>query len=917
MASLLGPFNFGNQKQSYFHAKITIHELNNVPMVEGSFKAKWRVEHVHHLSSAVATGSQLASNALSGAHHGHDPGRSQDVNQKAVRHKQSSSTLASQATLSDPDGSAVDGSSSTGSYSAAQSQLHATGDDDASVEKGSNQRKTSARFRFLSGFRDTFHSGQSSSRSSTPTKVDSGNGEAQSQNSREQQASLWSSQASLKSSSSIATRDEQINDKSLEMDRSSSQGYQESDGLDHMAENDFAPHHTPGKSARASTSLSKDSRFTVPTSSHTHHGAPEPRGETASKSVKDHRVRWERSLDVGVRIPVEKQRLSDTPQNTGPPSTPTGIEHTNGQGSSRSSSSNLRKSVSSRELGGRAQDGERKGGEPRETSNGLGVLGQSELRISVKADVPTGTESHHTHTTIRMGHIGINLAEFAPLPHHSHNHVHSHHHASQGDKSTQHRPSPLNPTGTHHEGTHHHHNHHPHSLTRVETRRYLLQHGTTNATIKVTVEMTHIGGTRDYNVPPNKAGLTVAASGRTSDKSPPDSNVGSESGSVDEGEEGIGMHSDLGKKNSSLDTSRSIPNRHHHGIARKQRIPSSNLTTALSHKDTARAVKEADGGGRLAFSFAAGAHHDHAPEHLVDLLFDPKTKQEHLSALMSIHSYKQGNAPNKGPATQSSQPREDSDPPQCMPSRKKLSGSDTLLPGIDLSQGLEKKSAGKNHLPSARTSAIRWKDHVRHPRHAANRDITPAQLSADQSPTDRTITASPPPMSSDFEQGSNTNRDSESEVHPKHKTSSHDSQPPGTPPDVAHPMGICGPGHHDHTPHAPPALECATPYHVTVSPPQNILSEGRPLDAQFALSKQPSRRTLGMSKEAALHAGYRGAGWGTLPLSPSRSSSSVENGENYDISANTSPVSSGLFFRSLSPILPERQASPTIPKGPA
>uniref|UniRef100_V5E486 C2 NT-type domain-containing protein n=1 Tax=Kalmanozyma brasiliensis (strain GHG001) TaxID=1365824 RepID=V5E486_KALBG len=68
--SLLSPFNFG-QKHSYFHVQLTIHELDNVPLVTGLFACKWKIKGSHSLASlqhsAAAAVHQGTSRIVSGA----------------------------------------------------------------------------------------------------------------------------------------------------------------------------------------------------------------------------------------------------------------------------------------------------------------------------------------------------------------------------------------------------------------------------------------------------------------------------------------------------------------------------------------------------------------------------------------------------------------------------------------------------------------------------------------------------------------------------------------------------------------------------------------------------------------------------------------------------------------------------------
>lgn len=50
-------FSFGSSKHSTFHARITIHELDNIPLLEGSFHVKWKVGNSQHLPSSLIAGA--------------------------------------------------------------------------------------------------------------------------------------------------------------------------------------------------------------------------------------------------------------------------------------------------------------------------------------------------------------------------------------------------------------------------------------------------------------------------------------------------------------------------------------------------------------------------------------------------------------------------------------------------------------------------------------------------------------------------------------------------------------------------------------------------------------------------------------------------------------------------------------------
>lgn len=136
MSSLLSPFNFG-QKHAYFHARITIHELANVPLIDGSFKTRWRVKNSHSLQSLPA--SQGEDTATAGSEEGGVGGSGEQ--RKTLQHKKSfASSIASQ-----------DISSST-TKDSPRSDHYSTND------KGQSQRERKTSHRFLSGFKDVLNS---------------------------------------------------------------------------------------------------------------------------------------------------------------------------------------------------------------------------------------------------------------------------------------------------------------------------------------------------------------------------------------------------------------------------------------------------------------------------------------------------------------------------------------------------------------------------------------------------------------------------------------------------------------------------------------------------------------------------------------------------------------------------------------
>lgn len=94
-------FSFGSSKHSTFHARVTIHELDNVPLLQGAFQVKWKVGNAHSLPAGVrlAFTSQKETTAREGSgekgkgkegehhahHHHHHGGTSSHASPKHQR----------------------------------------------------------------------------------------------------------------------------------------------------------------------------------------------------------------------------------------------------------------------------------------------------------------------------------------------------------------------------------------------------------------------------------------------------------------------------------------------------------------------------------------------------------------------------------------------------------------------------------------------------------------------------------------------------------------------------------------------------------------------------------------------------------------------------------------------------------------
>ena len=67
MDSLLSSLNFG-QRHAYFAVEITLHDLKDVPLLTGSFQARWKLRNAHNMlhipSSASAIGHLPTTSAL-------------------------------------------------------------------------------------------------------------------------------------------------------------------------------------------------------------------------------------------------------------------------------------------------------------------------------------------------------------------------------------------------------------------------------------------------------------------------------------------------------------------------------------------------------------------------------------------------------------------------------------------------------------------------------------------------------------------------------------------------------------------------------------------------------------------------------------------------------------------------------------
>jgi hypothetical protein len=524
------------------------------------------------------------------------------------------------------------------------------GDRRHKTEEKDTQRKSSNRF--LSGFKDALHKG---------TRRPSSSNEAKSRDSLDK------------------------NERDVVGHKDHARHHQHSKEESYDSITQRRPKRTSSFNDAASAKMSSLSSRTIEDEkSQTHPSSMlhlEPRGETDNKGLKDHTVKWERTIDVGVRIPVVKNRVTDKGSNSAQMATASGAlspsSNSAAGGNSNESSSNnapgTRNSMSSgisdhrhRSLADSTKSGDgdsksdkldkdvKEKDKDRDMADSWGMLSNTDFKVTIRGEISTErnrTKDSDSHVT--MGYVSINLAELAPYPESSnHQHHHNHHH--------------------HHHGIHLHHHHGQPSLSRVDTRRYLLVDSRNNATLKVTIEMTHIGGTREYSVPAARTGLVVSGAAaliHTLASKGSDSGTHSEASHSTEGHNehprpGMGDHKYSGHPNDSMSsfTADPISNWPSDSVAKHGRIPSSNLKTELSHQDAARAVKEA-GGQRMGFSFGAGAHHERPPEDVIDSLFSISPSK----TLSSKRSEKFKASLSSSPAKKESKAEKEKDSPEEQP----------------------------------------------------------------------------------------------------------------------------------------------------------------------------------------------------------------------------------------------------------
>lgn len=643
MSSLLSPFNFG-QKHAYFHVKITIHELVNVPLVTGHFKARWRVKNIHGLQNIPGTMSHSSHTANEDSHH------HQHSHHHHNHHEKDASTGS--ASVDDSGRSLNHRKSFNSIASHERSNLSSKDDLREGNEHGHRERKTSNRF--LAGFKEAFNA--KGRRSTSTHKKDEhhhhvvsplAGGDGSNDSGRGQYSTSRDDLETSKEGAQAHMPRRRGSVKSIAAESDSSHprtSFHSSKGLNEK--------DTVGSATANQTALMMQA---------------EPKGETSNEKIREHTIKWERKVEVGIRIPVEKQKLNDKTNSSTPAATASGaltpsghfnegsgalpsssstISNRSGQSTNKDGSTlGLRGQPSHRSLADRSdadsridRDAKEKDRD-RELADAWGMLGSAELKITIRGDIPTDTSgsTNANDSHVSIGHVTLNLAEFAPFPESS---AHQHHHHHQHHPAHTHHSSHAQHSQSHH---HHHLHHHHIVLSRSETRRYLLSDSRTNATLKLTIEMTHMGGSREYAVPAVRRGLIASgissfvngseeSHNKHNRKGTNGSSTNSDSnhGSIEGHGRDDGRHLEGGRRSQAQSNNASVASIVHNpisswpdsSVAKHSRIPASNLSTELSHQDAARAVREA-GGHRMGFSFGAGAHHEKPPEEVIESLFNP------------------------------------------------------------------------------------------------------------------------------------------------------------------------------------------------------------------------------------------------------------------------------------------------------
>ncbi|EST05006.2 hypothetical protein PSEUBRA_005812 [Kalmanozyma brasiliensis GHG001] len=453
--SLLSPFNFG-QKHSYFHVQLTIHELDNVPLVTGLFACKWKIKGSHSLASlqhsAAAAVHQGTSRIVSGAARKPPSISSAKEANKDVKATDHESGASGSLSNGQPHGKAHNQRQPSTSSSA----------DAASIPSRTSESSNRPATNKSTLLNNLLHPLQTQHNDSS--KIDD--------------------QSESQSSTNPAHSSDPANKGSTHVSTASNADASEADTSSPTSRRDST---TSRKTTNSRPKSLKDigRHKSSESHNHTHDVDPllffsqEPKGETHFVKVADHKVEWERDVQVGMRIGIGKPRTSG-PNDSSP-------------NSSRRDSPAVSAKSSTKDLRSRANRDQHL----EDMSTAWGRLINSELKLTIRQEMPANAKST-THPSV-LGHVILDLAEFAPeapIPsssgrrrhhhhHHHHHQQHHRHHAAGGEHSYRDR------------------------TCRTETRKFLLNGSKTNATVKLTVSMTFLGGEREYYVPPISNGLMV------------------------------------------------------------------------------------------------------------------------------------------------------------------------------------------------------------------------------------------------------------------------------------------------------------------------------------------------------------------------------------------------------------------------
>lgn len=450
MDSLLSSLNFG-QRHAYFAVEITLHDLKDVPLLTGSFQARWKLRNAHNTlhipSSASAIGHLPTTSALARMVRG--PGA--DANDSSDDDEEEDEDPLQESAKAQEEADNSLSSRDFGSHTAPSinSSIGESDGSSSSPATTTTASPSSSSKGFLSTIFNRRHRKDSDQ---VQPQRDQSEMRRSASSSRTSLASTSAGGPSLRKKPSVASR------------RSNEQGE---------------------RSSRSISLSGKQSPFSQP-GVNGFGGHLEPSGSTHWSKIEDHVVKWERKTHAGIRVNVDKAKADAANLDCKTFGSASSLQVPNlDSPAAGGSSPMLRPRSSDRNL--RAQQEEAAEKRDDLATAVWGQLANSELRVTIKQDVHT--DHHGSDNPHNLGVVIINLAEFAPCPtkHAEHHHHHHHRHDSQHE-----HPSPALPP-----------------LHRTETRRYLLQRSKTNATLRITIALTHVGGSREYAVPPIARGLLI------------------------------------------------------------------------------------------------------------------------------------------------------------------------------------------------------------------------------------------------------------------------------------------------------------------------------------------------------------------------------------------------------------------------